>query len=118
MASIRGKRVFLSGRMSDDSKTFHAHQFVDAHILCKEAGAKSVYDPAMSWLAYNDSDRTHADWMFESVHELTRKRLSGDAYWQVLVSLPGWELSEGARTERTVAEACGMEVIELEDIDD
>ena len=119
MPSIKGKRVFLSGRMSDDPKTFHAHQFIDAHILCNEAGATEVYDPAVEWLKYNGPERTHSDWMLESLSELTiREGFRSTRYWDVLVSLPGWELSEGARTERTVAEACGMEVVELEDIDD
>ena len=31
----------------------------------------------------------------------------------LLVSLPGWEKSAGATLERTVAEACGIEVCEL-----
>ena len=39
-----------------------------------------------------------------------------DSAWHALLSLPGWEQSEGARLERMVAEAIGMEIIEAEEI--
>lgn len=35
----------------------------------------------------------------------------------VLVSLPGWENSEGARLERLVAEACGIETCNLSEVE-
>lgn len=41
--------------------------------------------------------------------------LDGTVY-DLFVSLPGREESEGAATERAVAEACGIDVRELEEV--
>ena len=119
--SVNGKRVYISGPMSDDPATYHAHQFIDAHMLVKASGAREVYDPAVCWLYYDGGERTHEDWMRECLSELTKRRIYDamvdGTYYDVLVSLPGWEKSEGASTERTVAEACGIECVNLEDVE-
>lgn len=108
--TIEGKRVFLSGPMTGH-KHFNVAAFVDAHITLVDAGAKSVYDPALRWLNA-DTDitarKTHEEYMRESIHMLT-----APVGWDVVVLLPGWEDSEGAVHEAAVAEACGIPRVEL-----
>ena len=117
MASVMGKNCFLSGPMSE-YEHYNVGAFIDAHVLLKELGAKEVYDPAVAWLQ-SEAEHTHEEWMALCITELTHWPWGDDkCFYDVLVQLPGWDKSKGARTERTVAEACGMEVIELEDIDD
>lgn len=120
MTSVLGKNVFLSGPMSDDTAYFHADDFVKAHAVVKSCGARTVYNPAIQWLQYNDAPRTHEQWMHACVSELTQPKhtMNGDfaTFYDVLVSLNGWERSDGATVERTVAEACGIEVCELSDV--
>jgi hypothetical protein len=110
MSRIRNKYVFLSGPMSDDAETYHVHDFVSAHVKLKEAGAYRVYDPAIEWLTYYGAERTHQEWMLDCIHRLTDSCLGC-----ALVSLPGWENSQGARAERMVAEWCGIECMTLEE---
>lgn len=120
MNSVNGKRCFLSGPMSDDPITYHIHVFVDAHMILNAIGAKNVYNPAVEWVRYHGPDRTHEEWMRECINTLTSslpddpdKRL-----WDCMVSLPGWEDSEGARTERMVASACGIECYDYSEVID
>ena len=120
MNSVNGKRCFLSGPMSDDPLTHHVHAFVDAHMLLNAMGAKDVYDPAVEWLRWHGPNRTHSEWMRDCVNELTAPSFDNpdERYWDVLVSLPGWQGSAGATTERNVAMACGIECIDLDELHD
>lgn len=120
MIDITGKRVFLSGPMSG-RYCYNVAAFATAHARLKEAGADWVFDPAVSYLreTRHESERhNHSEYMRRCLHELTRPqydRKDGHEY-DLLVSLPGWRDSEGAATERTVAQACGMEVCDLEEV--
>ena len=89
MTSVLGKNVFLSGPMSDDTAYFHADDFVKAHAVVKSCGARTVYNPAIQWLQYNDAPRTHEQWMHACVSELTQPKhtMNGDfaTFYDVLV---------------------------------
>lgn len=115
MIDVRGKRVFLSGPMSDDPETYHLHDFADAHLALKRAGVAEVYDPAIEWLMEYGPTRSHEDYMCDCLHALT-----GDCwkrpYYDMLVSIPGWHVSEGAKHERLVAAWCGIPCYELKDV--
>ena len=113
---VRSKRVFLSGPMSGKAH-YNAPEFMRAHAICKEAGALYIYDPALEWLI-DDYDGSHEYYMRVCVHELTREYPNAYIkYYDVVVQLPGWEASEGAKTEAIVASACGIPCIALEDVE-
>lgn len=124
---VKGRTVFLSGPMSG-LPNYNVGAFADAHAALLRMGAYRVFDPAVEYLTDSDSQdgsRTHAYWLRRCIGELARGR--GESYalaspvdtrpmYSLLVSLPGWEDSEGARTERLVAGACGIEVADLADV--
>lgn len=120
MIDVRGKRVFLSGPMTG---RYHNNvaAFAVAHARLKEAGAEWVFDPAVAYLreTAEESERhDHDEYMRFCINELTRPTYGykdGNEY-KLLVSLPGWDGSEGATIERAVAEACGIEVCDLEEV--
>lgn len=124
MIDIKGKRIFMSGPMSGLDR-YNVAAFAEAHEDLKRAGAGEVFDPAISYLLEHGeraSVKEHADYMADCLHELTKRRhhgLSPDRYapmkYDLLVSLPGWERSPGARFEREAAEVCGIEVCDLAD---
>lgn len=104
---------------------YNVDAFAKAHAIVREAGAYRVYDPAIEYLRSDlvrSSEQTHAYWMRRCIGELvseTPKTIfsnGGDYNYDVLVSLPGWEYSDGARLERAVAEMCGIDVCELEEV--
>lgn len=124
MSAVKGKSVFLSGPMSG-IEHFNVGEFAKAHAMLREAGAYKVYNPAIAYLTSPVREDTldHTYWMLRCIRELTdtSHNILNDALglvrtYQVLVSLPGWESSEGARTERMVATACGIECFDLEEV--
>ena len=122
---VRGKRVFLSGPMTG-IEHYNAEAFMSANVVLKEAGAAYVYNPAIRYVQQRNEvaeAKTHADYMCDCIHELTDRRKRSQGWEEVvpmaydmLVSLPGWQDSEGAVTERTVAEACGIPVYDLAEV--
>lgn len=110
---VKGKSVFLSGPMSG-LEHFNVDEFAKAHDVLRKAGASTVYDPAIEYLRSEvGSTTSHAVWMRRCISELTGTVRRYD----VLVSLPGWKRSRGARLERKVAKACGIEVCDLRDVE-
>lgn len=125
---VKGKRVFLSGPMSG-LEHFNVDEFAKAHDVLRKAGASTVYDPAIEYLrseSVKDSERTHAYWMLRCIGELTSMTpmtptnifsIETQGKYDVLVSLPGWKRSRGARLERKVAKACGIDVCDLREVE-
>lgn len=115
---LEGKNVFLSGPMSDYVLN-NADGFAKAHAMVRMMGAREIYDPAEAWLRQplaDDDVTTHEEYVRRCVHELTRPAYCGrrGPHYDVLVSLPGWQDSEGAFTERAAALDCGIECVDLE----
>lgn len=50
--------------------------------------------------------------MLKDVHELTRRGDDGPFY-DLVLQLPGWEVSRGARFEQACAVVCGIDVREM-----
>ena len=125
MIDLKGKRVFISGPMLG-RWLYNVSEFAEAHARLKEAGAAYVFNPAIGYLCQRQGLATlkrHEDYMTDCLHELTerKKRTQGwedviPRKYDILVSLPGWEESDGAVTERTVAEECGIECVDLEEV--
>lgn len=116
MAKVEGRNVFLSGPMSDDAETHHVHDFVDAHVRMKRLGAAAVYNPAVHWLYETGPERSHEEYMRECIAALTVEEIIGRRY-DLLVSLPGWQHSNGAIAERAIAKWCGIECCDLGDVE-
>ena len=119
MASVKGKAVYLSGPMTGIPR-WNCESFQDAHARLDSLGAREVYDPSEhEWMQHIDHERA----MRESVTELAMEsdRVPNGSHtrphYDLLVLLPGWESSDGCKVERMVAQACGIEVWELEDVD-
>ena len=121
---IYGKRVFLSGPMTG-LPDYNVAEFAKAHARLKEAGAKYVYNPALTYLCQRHdvaAAKEHQDYMLDCIHELTDRKKRSQGWetlvpkaYDALVRLPGWQDSDGARMEWEVAMACGIEIIDLEE---
>ena len=119
---LEGKKVYLSGPMTGKPH-YNVDQFAIAEAICrKECGATTVYNPAAAWVNErlpSGVQPTHEDYMRISIHELTRRGVTPNSiFYQHLVLLDGWAESEGARLEYQVARACGIQVIDLCDVED
>ncbi len=125
MIDLKGKRVFISGPMSGLTR-HNVAAFAEAHADLREAGAGEIFDPAIAYLLeYGEraERKDHADYLADCLHELTRRRHFGLTFqeyapmkYDLLVSLPGWEESDGARFERETAQACNIPVYDLEEV--
>lgn len=122
MIDVKGKKVFLSGPMSNDPETYHAHDFIDAHIKLNAMEALFVYDPAIEWLTrdVDECDKPHDYWMRRCLTELTKPDFSSwyKPRYDLFISLPGWKGSAGATTERHVAGACGIPCVDWDEVID
>lgn len=105
-------RLYVSGPVTGMPDGNHA-AFVAAGNALSDAG-HLVTIPQM----FVESEATHGQAMLLCVNELTAVGDAGGHYEPVydgVALLPGWEQSEGARLEKAVAEACGIECRPLAD---
>ena len=118
MTHVRGRRVYLSGPMTglpDWNRA--AFDEAEKRLVCEPFDVMGAYNPADQI----DDMRplSHEKAMYLSMHSLMSMDVAGSRfvpYYEVLVSLPGWEKSAGARLEREVATACGIEVCNLDEV--
>lgn len=113
------KRVYLAGPMRGH-KDFNFDKFCET--------AKKLTDSG--WFVFNPAQRDidiHGRETFNSetgdLNDLPpwfdlRGSFAADTHWicteaHAVALLPGWETSKGARAERALAEALGLEIIEL-----
>lgn len=117
MLSVSGLRVYISGPMTGIPR-FNKQAFDACEKELKVRGARFVHNPAKEVPMSDSLAWPHADYMRESVYELASSRTEGRGmtrkrnFYDLLVMLPGWESSAGAKLEREVAEAIGIEVYE------
>lgn len=109
MSGLEGKFVFLSGPVTGLAREDACQRFLDAEMTCISLGAKYAFNPMRDV----DAHLTHEEAMRVCLEELTATWLDGSTEYGLLVSLPGWEDSDGARLERAVAEAIGIPCVEL-----
>ena len=116
MIDVKGKSIFLSGPMTGID-LYNAPAFVEAHARLKLMGCGEAFNPAIEWLWDDSGSEDRLYYMRRCIEALGRGPLSFNSdHWDMLVSLPGWEDSEGARLERTIAESLGIECHDLEEV--
>ena len=113
------KHAFVSGPITG-KPNFNAELFDAAEALLYELGAATVWTPISLTPLYGHDEQTHEGYILLNLHPLTAfYRDKGEVRRGVdcVVMLPGWQDSEGARVERVVAEACGIDVIEWDEVE-
>ena len=108
---IRGKRVYLSGPMSG-LPNLNAAAFNEAQEELIALGAEFVFNPARAW---GHNDRETSWYMRHDLHRLTESD-GGSPLFDVVVMLPFWNTSAGASLELRVARACGIHIINLQEV--
>ena len=98
-ADIKGKRVYLSGPITNTKN--YKGLFMFAEELVSYDEAEQIYNPAAQIPASSSWEQA----MHRCLSEITE--------YDTVVMLPGWNVSRGARLERDVALACGMRVVDF-----
>lgn len=110
-AYVAGRLVYLSGPISDVDGA--GELFARGERTLRRMGAASVCNPMAPRTQERRKGWTHEMHMLADIHALTTSHKGDGTPSYVLVSLPGWTASAGAKTERAVAEACGLECYDL-----
>ena len=115
MTHVKGRRVFLSGPMTG-LPDWNRAAFEEAEEQLVTCGIPlgNIYNPGK--IAESMSRLSHDEALLRSIHAFSTVLSNHKPLYDLLVSLPGWEKSAGARLEREVAEACGIEVCNLDEV--
>lgn len=102
-------RLYISGPVTG-IKDDNYEAFDNASFYLRRARYEATipHDSVLSYMSHEVA-------MAACIHQLTSRVWDADSngpknLYDGLALLPGWEQSEGARLERAVAEACGIEV--------
>lgn len=98
-ADIKGKRVYLSGPITNMKN--YKGLFMFAEELADFGEAEQIYNPATQIPSSSRWEQA----MYRCLSEITN--------YDTVVMLPGWNVSRGARLERDVALACGMHIVDF-----
>lgn len=104
---LDGKQVFLSGPVTGYDRGRTVARFAAATIKCYEAGAAYVFNPVDAV----KPSTPHEVAMCRCLNELSMWDFDRESpYYDCILQLDGWEDSEGSRTECAVAQACGIPI--------
>ena len=96
---VKGKKVYLSGPITGIKN--YKGLFLFTEELVKMCDAARIFNPALQIPDSLD-------------YEQAMKRcVTALAQYEVIMMLPGWRTSKGARLEHDVALACGIHVVNL-----
>lgn len=122
MIDVKGKNVYLSGPMTGIDR-FNVEAFAAAHAELKMFGVGYVFNPAIRYLVMGAdklAEMEHEDFMLDTIHELTMRERRSQEWvrtlprkYDMVLTLPGWQKSPGAKAEVYAARACGIPVHEL-----
>ena len=98
-SDIKGKRVYLSGPITNTKN--YKGLFMFAEELAVLDDAEQIYNPAAQIPASSSWEQA----MHRCLSEITN--------YDIVVMLPGWNTSRGARLECDVALACGMQIVDF-----
>jgi hypothetical protein len=116
MIDVTCKNVILSGPMTG-LPNYNIAAFMDAHAELRKLGAGDIFNPALSWMQQGCVEKSHGEWLRASLHELTTRAYAGTGNrYDVLALLPGWQESNGACMEVSVADAIGIQMVELSEL--
>jgi hypothetical protein len=105
---MRGMHVYIAGPM-EGRNDYNRAAFNMAEGILNELGA-TVWNPAK----LRDLFRTDGR---EACMRMNLRHLVGDSpRVDLLVLLPGWEDSQGARCEQMAAAQCGIECVEISEV--
>ena len=112
-----GRRVFISGPMTG-LPDWNRAEFDRAERELLELGADKVFNPAIMAPRDGEPVLSHERYMARTLNVLTRIDYASDPsrpYYDCVAMLDGWWASDGARLERAVAEAIGIDVVEWDE---
>lgn len=109
---LKGKNVYLSGPITGVKG--YKYPFVFMEKVLHKVSDGMVFNPATEI----PSDSSYEAAMATCMQALSLRVRDGEdepyyPMYEVMILLPGWTKSQGAQIENRVAEACGIEVIEM-----
>ena len=110
---LKGKNVYISGPITGKLLN-NAPAFAEAHAMLREMGAAAVYNPTLRWLR-ESVERSHERYMLQCVSALSSE-YRGKPFYDAIVLLDGFESSEGALVELSVAKALGIPSVKMGDL--
>ena len=114
--TVRGKRVFISGPMSGIELNNVGEFFRMEARLRKMLGAEYVYNPAREWIDSKD-ERSYEECMRECLSNLVGRTYPSYKRIDVMVSLSGYNKSDGAMFERKAARMCGIPILDQSQVE-
>lgn len=115
--NCKGKRVFISGPMTG-RPDWNRAEFDRVERELRELGAADIFSPASIAPPMGCDAMPHSYYMARTLNVLTRldgASVPARPYYDAVALLDGWWQSDGARVERAVAEAMGIDIVEWDE---
>lgn len=109
---LKGRNVYLSGPITGVKG--YKYPFIFMEKVLNKVSDSMVFNPATEI----PSDSPYEAAMATCLQALSLRVRDGEdepycSMYEVMILLPGWTKSKGAQIENRVAEACGIEVVDM-----
>ena len=109
---LKGRNVYLSGPITGVKG--YKYPFIFVEKVLHKVGDGMIFNPATEI----PSDTSYEAAMATCLQALSLRVRDGEdepyyPMYEVMILLPGWTKSKGAQIENRVAEACGIEVVDM-----